>query len=332
MNVRHLEYFLAIVEYGGVHRAAEALRVAQSSVSQTMRSLEKDMGATLFHRVGRGIVLTPAGEGLVGSARAILREVENAQRVVTDIAEARGGHLDIAALPELVTDPLANWISSFLIEHPQVRCRVEQSSDVGRVTEMIRNGTSEIGFVSVPSAGDLEYIRLVQQVYVLLCPPGSESRWPDPVPLEMLRDQSFVLGERDSNVRDLIETTLRRHGVEPRIVLEARQREAVLPIALTGSGMGIVPLRLGAAFWQRGGVVRELEPAISTTIYLVKRPGQLTMAGESFLASARASLQSWVDAVDEPELTTTPLIERAAQAMADWDERARASAATRSAH
>ncbi|MDQ4214495.1 LysR family transcriptional regulator [Microbacterium capsulatum] len=326
MNLRHLEYFLAIVEHGGVHRAAEALHVAQSSISQTMRALEKSLGVELFHRVGRGIVLTSAGEGLVGSARAILREVENAQRVVTDIAAARAGHLDIACLPELVTDPVSNWIAGFLKVHPQVRCRVEQSPDVGRVTEMVRDGTSEVGFVSVASADDLEYIRLVEQTYVLLCPPGSEEKWPDPVPLAMLRDELFVFGDRESGVREVIESTLRRHGVEPKVVLEARQREAVLPLALSGRAMGIVPLRLGATFWQRGGVVRELDPAISTSIYLVKRPGPLTVAGAALLAAAQASLHSWVAAVEADDATAVPLVERAAAEMAQWDARMAADA------
>ncbi|GAA5114151.1 LysR family transcriptional regulator [Pseudonocardia adelaidensis] len=71
MDLRQLEYFLAVVEHGGVHRAA-ALHVAQPSLSQSLRRLERDLQADLFHRVGRGLVLAPAGEALIGPARQML--------------------------------------------------------------------------------------------------------------------------------------------------------------------------------------------------------------------------------------------------------------------
>ena len=110
MNLRQLTYFLAIVDHGGVHRAAEALHIAQSSLSQTMRALERDLEIELFHRIGRGLVLTPAGEALVGSARSILREVDSAERAVRDIAGLRGGTIDIATLADLAVDPVSTWI------------------------------------------------------------------------------------------------------------------------------------------------------------------------------------------------------------------------------
>ena len=60
MDARQLEYFLAIVEHGGFSKAAAALHVAQPSLSQAMANLEADLGVALFHRVGRGVVLSEA--------------------------------------------------------------------------------------------------------------------------------------------------------------------------------------------------------------------------------------------------------------------------------
>lgn len=322
MNLRQLRYFLAIVDHGGVHRAAEALQIAQSSLSQTMRALEKDLGTELFHRIGRGIVLAPAGEGLVGPARSILREVGNAERAVTEISGVRAGTIDIAALSDLAIDPVSTWLAQFLTAHPGVKCRVEEGDNPAAVAELVRTGACELGFVSTPAAGGLESEELVEQVFVLICPPGSEGQWPNPVPISSLRGESFVLAQQGTGTREYLEQILREHGVEPRIAVEIRQREAILPLVLSGCAVGIVPLRVAVNFWQRGGVVRELDPMPTRKIYAIKRPGELTAVSQAFLAAAQTSLKTWVRAVEYAEDDAAPLIERAAAALDVWDHRA----------
>ena len=73
MDQRRLEYFLAVVEEGGVTRAAGRLHVAQPSLSQALKTLEAELGLELFHRVGRRLRLSAAGEAFVGPARQVLR-------------------------------------------------------------------------------------------------------------------------------------------------------------------------------------------------------------------------------------------------------------------
>ena len=80
MDVRQLGYFLAVVEHLNFGRAAEQLHVAQPSLSQAMGALERELGVPLFHRVGRGIVLSDAGAQLVGPARQVLRDLDSARR------------------------------------------------------------------------------------------------------------------------------------------------------------------------------------------------------------------------------------------------------------
>ena len=68
-----MEYFLAVVENKGINGAAAALGVAQPTVSQALRGLERELGVRLFHRIGRGMVLSAAGRSLVGPSRQVLR-------------------------------------------------------------------------------------------------------------------------------------------------------------------------------------------------------------------------------------------------------------------
>ena len=105
MDERRLRYFLTVVDEGSVTRAAERLHVAQPSLSQALRAFERELGVQLFHRVGRGLRLSAAGEAFVGPARQIVRastRPERDQRVV----ELRAGTLEIAALPR---SPSTRW-------------------------------------------------------------------------------------------------------------------------------------------------------------------------------------------------------------------------------
>ncbi|MGH3631406.1 MAG: LysR family transcriptional regulator, partial [Sciscionella sp.] len=74
MERRQLEYFLAVVDHGGFTAAATELHVAQPSLSHSIKTLERELGAELFHRLPRGVRLTSAGEALVAHARRVLRD------------------------------------------------------------------------------------------------------------------------------------------------------------------------------------------------------------------------------------------------------------------
>lgn len=293
-----MEYFLAVVDCGGVTRAAERLRVAQPSLSQAVRKLEKDLDTELFHRVGRGLVLSPAGEALVGPARSILREVKAAENAVRDVAAMRGGRIDIASLPDLSSDPLSVWVAKFRRLYPDIRFHIEERDDTADVVALVKSGACELGILSLPlPTEDLEGEALIDQRLVLVCPPGTDAQWPERVPIGQLSRVPFVMGERGTATRDFIERSLRANGVEPDVAVEVRQRGAVLPIVLAGGGVSIVPLRSGLDAMLRGGVVRELSPQLTRRMGVIRRPGRTTQAATEFLACARTSFEEFAGAI-----------------------------------
>src|SRR3979490_1493638 len=97
MEIDQLETFLAVLSYGGFHRAAAALRVSQPAVSARIRSLEDSLGVTLFQRVRSPLLLSPAGKALRPHAEQILRTVAVARQSVQELQPSGGGALRIAA-------------------------------------------------------------------------------------------------------------------------------------------------------------------------------------------------------------------------------------------
>lgn len=324
MDVRQLEYFLAVVDHGGVNRAAAALHVAQPSLSQPIRKLEKDLKAQLFHRVGRGLVLSPAGEALVGPARQVLRDLENAREAVREVGELRGGRIDIAGLSDTSTDPLSVWVAQFRVKNPLVRLRVEERDRLGEVVELVKSGACELGLTVLPLPDNgLEHEFLVVQRFALALPPGSPTNLPDVVSLESLRDVPLVMGESHTASRDFVESRLRASGVEPDVAVEVPQRGAVVPMVLAGAGAAILPLRIALEARQRGAVVRDLEPHLSWPIGAIHRPGPLTPAAAAFLAYTKERLASWAEAVDRRMADGASRVEAAAQTAAAIERRQR---------
>src|SRR5437879_6878 len=130
MELRHLRYFVAVAEEGSFLRAASRLRVAQPALSKQIRDLEREVGVTLFHRLPRGIRLTPAGEAFLVEARGTLTA---AGRAVTS---ARGAANDDASDLEfahgelgLYTSVIEDLLAAFRCAYPKAQVRVSSMSD-----------------------------------------------------------------------------------------------------------------------------------------------------------------------------------------------------------
>lgn len=176
MDERRLRYFLAVVEDGGVTRAARRLHVAQPSLSQALRTLERELGTELFHRVGRGLRLTAAGEALVGPARQTLRMMDTARAAVGEVAELVAGTLQIAALATLAVDPLSALIGRFRREHPGVVVRVREPESAAALSTLVRAGECELGLAHLPlPQEDLRTLELGEQELLFVLPPRDES-------------------------------------------------------------------------------------------------------------------------------------------------------------
>src|SRR5262249_61958055 len=106
MALRRPRLFLAVVAQGGMTRAADTEHVSQPSVSQAIRELEAELGTPLFHRTGRTLVLTAAGEALVGPARQAMRDGETGRAAVEGGAGTGRGHRGRGTVADEASTPL----------------------------------------------------------------------------------------------------------------------------------------------------------------------------------------------------------------------------------
>ena len=107
-------------------RAAEQLHIAQPSLSQAIGTLERELGVPLFHRVGRGIVLTDAGAQLIEPARQVLRDLESAQAAVQSARGLQRGRVELVAMPSPGIEPLTTMMRDFAAAHPAMSVSVDR--------------------------------------------------------------------------------------------------------------------------------------------------------------------------------------------------------------
>jgi DNA-binding transcriptional LysR family regulator len=128
MRLRQLEYFVAICEYGSFNAAAEQLLVAQPSLSQQIRALEREVGAELLERGRKGVALTAAGRVFLPRAQSVLAEVEAARRSVADVVGGLEGELHVLTVRSVASGVLPPAIVRWHEQDPATVLRLHGSS------------------------------------------------------------------------------------------------------------------------------------------------------------------------------------------------------------
>lgn len=288
MDLRQVEYVLAVVERGSFTKAAASMQVSQPSLSDGIRRLESELGARLFHRLARRVELTDAGRAFVGPARQLTRDRDAVLESVATVRDLHGGTLDLVSLPTLAADPLGRLVGGFRKAHPGIAVRIAAPEDDGAVVAMVLDGRSELGLTELrPLRDELVSVSLERQELVAVCPPRTRLAASGRLPVARLREMPLVTTPPGTSTRDLLDRALASAGVEAVIAVETSQREAIAPLVLSGAGTSFLPARLAAPLAAQGAVVARLVPTLTRTIGLVHRPSPLTPAARAFVELAR---------------------------------------------
>ncbi len=291
MDLRQLEYAVAVVDHGGFTRAATALHVSQPSLSQGVQALERELGVQLFERLGRSVRLTAAGEVVVDGARRVLRDAAELRTASAAVAGVVTGKLDLVALPTLAVDPLARLIGTFRAEHPGVTVNVTEPEDAASVEQHVLSGRAELGFADLTTGGrDLVRVELFRQPVVAVSPPGTEVDTDDatltPAALAKLPLLATPAG---TSTRRLLDQVIARSGAAANVVVETSHRESLVPLAIAGAGTTLVPASMAADAERQGAVVRPLRPPVTRRVGILHRRGPRSPAADAMLTLARAT-------------------------------------------
>ena len=285
MDLRQLSYFVAVAEDGQFTRAANRVSVAQPAVSAQIRRLERELGATLFHRDRRAVTLTIAGEALLPHARAAL---DAAQRGRDSIASLRGllhGRLTIGVAGP-VDDRLARALGDFHRAHPAIEITLANHHNEPLLAA-VADGDVDIGVVGIGAQPTPRGIRTrVVSVEPLVAgiALGHPLAGRKTIGVGDLRDVPLVTLTRGSGLRTVLENAFRAAGFSPRIAAEAGDLDDV--VALAAEGLGIAVLPRSALDGDGLAIVRITRPRLERRTALAWSPAGMSPAARAFLTLA----------------------------------------------
>ncbi|QKW30470.1 LysR family transcriptional regulator [Streptomyces similanensis] len=276
MQFQQLQYFVAVAETRHFTRAAELVHVAQPSLSQQIKALERELGADLFLRARGNIALTDAGEALLPLARRILADADTARHEVQELAQLRRGRVRLGATPSVCTGLLPDVLRAFHDRYPGVHLLVEESGSHDLVRHLAR-GALDLALVVLPlptPSPALTTVELLREDLVVVSSPeapapGGAGR--RTVRIADLEGERLVMFRHGYDLRELTVAACRAEGFEPEFAVEGGEMDAVLGFVRAGLGVAVVP-RMVAARAGRGVRVTALaRPGLFRTIALAHR-------------------------------------------------------------
>ncbi len=276
VQFQQLQYFVAVAETRHFTRAAETVHVAQPSLSQQIRALERELGADLFLRARGNITLTDAGEALLPLARRILADADTARHEVQELVQLRSGRIRLGATPSLCTGLLPDVLRAFHDRYPGIRLMIEEGGSHDLV-RLLARGALDLALVVLPlptPSPALTTVELLREdLVVVSSPEGPAPGGPGrrTVRVADLESAPLVMFRHGYDLRELTVAACRAEGFEPDFAVEGGEMDAVLGFVRAGLGVAVVP-RMVATRAGRGLRVTPLaRPGLHRTIALAHR-------------------------------------------------------------
>jgi LysR family cyn operon transcriptional activator len=295
VTVQQFVYFLAAAEHGSLSAAAAACFIAQPSLSEQVRRLERDLGVDLFLRTNRGLVLTEAGRLLLPRAERAVAAVREAEDTVRGVRTMVAGTVSLGTFSSAHHYILGDVVEAFRARYPAVRMRIVGHNSVG-VADAVRSGQLEAGIVALPvddrglDVGTTVWTS--EAVYVSSVP----SRLTRPVTIEQLSMAPLILPEaqwgNDDPTRRQLMDRAQRGGLVIEPIVEVESPAAALDLAARGVGDTIVSRTLVELLnlTDRLGSVSLDPPLHESFAFVTKRSVNLSPATAALIEMAQERL------------------------------------------
>ncbi|PPF22070.1 LysR family transcriptional regulator [Rathayibacter sp. AY1A7] len=244
VDLEQLTGFVEVARLGSFTRAAEELHLAQPSLSRRIAALEQDLGSELFHRARSGSTLTPAGELLLPLARRMLADAGSVRRELAELAGLERGRVRFGATPTLCISLVAEVLHAFHSAHPAVELHLAEDGSRSLFDRLAR-GELDLALVTTSTAaapGAFTVTPLLVEELVVVSsaaePPLAATGALDLAAVARLPQIVFNFSY---DLRRTTDAAFAAAGLEPDVVLEGAEMDAVLRFAERGLGVAVVP-------------------------------------------------------------------------------------------
>lgn len=252
MELRQLEYFVAVAEEANFTRAAERVHISQSGVSAQIRQLERELGAELIDRSGRAATLTEAGKAALGHARAALAAADALRQSVDEVNGLLRGSIVVGMVTACTITGLFEALDSFHQAHPGIEITlIEDDSD--RLIERVRSGGLDLAFAGTveEQPQGLDSLIIVSDRLIALVPPGHALAQQTSVEMRDLAAHPIVCMPEGTGLRAAFDQACANVGLRPYIAMQATAPGTIADLAARSLGVAILSQSMAGAFSDR---------------------------------------------------------------------------------
>ena len=276
VDLLRIETFLHAAENLNFSEAARILHLSQPTVSHHIKTLENELGVTLFERQGGTIKLTEAGRLLVPWARRVMRDSIDMQEMMESLKEGMAGNLQIACSTTAGKYVLPQLAARFSIMHPNVRPKLLRCTPASIVMNLLE-GDAHLGVVSYEIPGkDIELQEFFQDLIAVIVPRDHPFVSRERILPEDLVGEPIIMREETSGTRKIVLSELASHDIsldDLNNFMEVGNAEAIVRTVAAGYGISFVSKLAAACAIERGNVVAIPVEGINLvrTIFMVRK-------------------------------------------------------------
>ncbi len=294
MELSHLRALIAVSESGNFGRAGQALHLSPPAVFDQVRQLEGNVGAKLYERSGRRLVLTEAGNLIHTYAQRILREHDEALQAVGELAGLRRGRLSFGCGPHISVSVVPHLLRAFLARYPNVEVRLVTGND-HVLFDDLQSGKVDVLLMNLPvTAPHLTAVPLWRAEMVFIVPPSDV-----PASVDLVQDlarRPFIFYQRAVVIEEAIRRFCVEVGFEPKVVMHNDQADSIKELVKLGMGASLLPLWSVSEDVQRGALrlIRLPDRRLFTETGLIYRKSAHPSAALRELCSVALDWANWL--------------------------------------
>ena len=271
MDTRLIEYILMIAEENNITHAAAKLFITQSALNQQLIKLEKELGAPLFHRSRTNWHLTEAGEIYVKNAKEMMRLKRETYQTISDLTDGKYGHLSVGFTSGRGINMFTEVYASFYQIYPNIIIQPMEGI-VRNLQKRIAQGELDVAFLTLTDKDRTEdvYENIFKEELLLAIPakhPLAETKKAEgadfgTIDIRHLRYEPFVVMDKSSTMRTMVDTIFSEAGISPKILFETGNNHTIISMIRSNLCCGIIPYYYA----------KDLDPREIACFHLLSRP------------------------------------------------------------
>jgi LysR family cyn operon transcriptional activator len=241
MDLHQLKVFHSAVRMGGFTRASRELHLSQSTISQHVKQLETELGCQLFMRVGKRVLLTEAGQLLRDHCERIFQDVQNAEMAIREHNGMQRGKVRLGTGATTLIYQLPPVLEAYQARYPNIELViVSETTDV--IIRDVQAQRLDLGLVMLPVAeNDLQLTPLCQEELLIALSSRHPLASQRALTINDLRALRFILYEKKTVMRGLIDGFFASLGVTPQLAMVMENIEAIKSLVGAGLGASVLP-------------------------------------------------------------------------------------------